>query len=119
VQDLVHPLIDLGFVGENTALHRTIHPMDGEPKLCFPAPAGPLGALEVRRNLFPRLEEILVRHQIEPWRIVESRAIWIVDHMGAADLSVIVLLDWRCAQSYRDSAMESCGRVRELAKRRG
>jgi hypothetical protein len=93
VQDLVHPLIDLGFVGENTAPHRTVHPMDGEPKLCFPAPAGPLGAPEVRCDLFPGLEEILVRHQSEPWRIVESRAIWIVDHMGAADHSLIVILD--------------------------
>ena len=73
VQDLVNPPIHLRPVGEYTAPQRTIHSMDGEPELCFPTPARPLGASEVRRDLFPGLEEVLVRHQPEPRRIVESR----------------------------------------------
>jgi hypothetical protein len=98
VQDLVHPPIELGFVGENTAPHRTIHPMDGEPKLCFPAPTRPFGAPEVRRDLFPGLEEVLVHHQPRSRRIVESRTSWKVDRMGAANHNLIIILDWFRAQ---------------------
>jgi hypothetical protein len=54
----------------------------------------------VRRDLFPRLEKVFVRHQSGPWRIVESRTIWIVDHIGAADHNIIVILDWCRAQIY-------------------
>ena len=78
--------------------------MDGEPKLCFPTPAGPLGAPEVRRDFFPGLEEVLVRHQPEPWSIVEPRTIWIVDRIAAADHNIIVILDWCRAQIYRIGA---------------
>jgi len=76
--------------------------MDGEPKLCFPAPARPFGSPEVRRDLFPGLEEVLVPHQSEPRGVVESRTIWIVDRIGAADHNIIVILDWCRAQIYMD-----------------
>jgi hypothetical protein len=67
--------------------------MDGELKLCFPAPARPLGAPDVRRDLFPGLEEVFVRHQSDPWRTVESLTSWIVDRMGAADHNLIMMLN--------------------------
>jgi hypothetical protein len=67
--------------------------MDREPKLCFPAPTRPFGAPEVRGDLFPGLEEVLVHHQPEPWRSVESRTSWIIDRMGAADHNLIIIVD--------------------------
>lgn len=72
--------------------------MDGEPKLRFPAPARPLGAPEVHRDLFPGLKEIVVRHQSEPQRIVDSRIAWIIDRIGAANHSLIVILSGYLAQ---------------------
>ena len=67
--------------------------MDGEPKLCFPAPTRPFGAPEVRRDLFPGLEEVLVHYQPGHWKSVESRTSWNVDRMGAADHNLIIILD--------------------------
>jgi len=72
--------------------------MDGEPMLCFPAFAGPLGAAEVGGDLLPGLEEVLVSHQPEPWRIVTSRTIWTVDRIGAANHILIIILNWFLAQ---------------------
>ena len=98
MQDFVHPPVELALVGENTSTDRSVHSMDGEPMLYFPTFARPLGAAEVCRDFFPGLKEVVVRHQLEPWGIIASHTISIVDRMGPADHSLIVILDWCCAQ---------------------
>ena len=98
VENLVHPQIELRFVGENTSPHRAVHSVDGQPELRFPTPARSLGASEICGNLFPGLEEVAVRHQSGLRRIVESPTAWVVDRIGTADHNMIVILVWRFSQ---------------------
>jgi hypothetical protein len=98
MQDLVHPPIEFRPVSENAAPRRTVHPVNWQMELRFPAPAGSFGTPEICGDLFPGLEEVVFRHQPGPLRNVESHTAWIVARIGAADHKTIVILGGRLAQ---------------------